>query len=91
LATRWQRDGTTGLETRLTWQGLEMLEKLAMLEKAGNAGKSWQCWKKLAVLEKNWVTPCQHFHHFRRAESCDDRVQLNSGQRQACQDPCEHI
>jgi hypothetical protein len=25
---------------------------LAMLEKAGNAGKSWQRWKKLATLEK---------------------------------------
>jgi hypothetical protein len=46
LATRWQRDGRTGLETRPTWQGL------VMLEKAGNAGKSWQRWKKLATLEK---------------------------------------
>src|SRR5260370_41447946 len=64
LATRWQRDGRTGLETRPTWQGLAMLEiagnagncwqrwkLLATLEIAGNAGNCWQRWKLLATLE----------------------------------------
>src|SRR5712671_5292276 len=56
--------GRTGLETRPTGQGLEMVEKggnagkrwqrwkkVATLEKAGNAGKCWQRWKMLATLE----------------------------------------
>src|SRR5260370_4781407 len=45
LATRWQLDGRTSLETRPT------LQRRATLENAGNAGKCWQRWKKLATLE----------------------------------------